>query len=142
MLRGPRTQPSKMNAAGGFTKEWHDLFADSAWIVARNVPRNLSHGDVAVIFSQFGEVVDVRFVYDKSGSFTGAAFVEYEDPRSAILATDNLVGMTLLGQAVYVGHAENKEVVAVPDESETYGEWFSRVHGGGATAARPTGTMS
>ena len=50
-----------------------------------------TEGDLAVVFSQFGEVVDVRFRRTgKQLEFTGKCYVRYEDPRSCILATDNM----------------------------------------------------
>jgi len=119
---------TKKNEDGSFSKEWHNLFQDSHWVVIRNLPRRLSEGDVAVVFSQFGEVVDVRFVRDSSNKFTGAAFIEYEDVRSPVIATDNMVGVSLHGQPIYVGHAELKEVVELRAEHGSYGEWFEQRH--------------
>lgn len=40
----------------------------------------LTEGDVAIVFSQYGEIVDLRLVRDKdTGKSRGFAFVCYED---------------------------------------------------------------
>ncbi len=57
----------------------------------RDQVQRWTEGDLAVVFSQFGEVVDVRFQrHTKSQEFTGKCFIRYQDPRSCILATDNM----------------------------------------------------
>lgn len=51
----------------------------------------LSEGDVATVFSQFGEVVDVRMVrHRKTGRPLGTAFVRFADFRSGIVAADEM----------------------------------------------------
>lgn len=54
--------------------------------------RTISEGDLIVIFSQFGEVVDVRLTrHPKTGAVVGGmAYLCFEDWRSAVLAADNM----------------------------------------------------
>ena len=67
----------------------------------------LTEGDVAVVFSQLGEVVDVHLPRDKkTGKPRGFAFVGYEDQRSTVLAVDNFNGAKLLGRTLRVDHCE------------------------------------
>ena len=62
------------------------------------LPYDLSEGDVIVIFSQFGEIVDVNMPRDKdTGKPKGFAFIAYEDQRSTVLAVDNLNGFEVRG---------------------------------------------
>lgn len=98
--------------SGPFTEEYHNLLGTSPWIfVKRLLPPlsasrssqppsalapsppspHLSEGDVATVFSQFGEVKDVRFVrHRQTGRFLGTAFIEFRDFRSAIIAADEM----------------------------------------------------
>ena len=40
----------------------------------------MSEGDIAIVFSQWGELVDVHLVRDKkTGKSKGFAFIAYED---------------------------------------------------------------
>ena len=85
----------KYNTADGgatYTDHHHSLFKASPWVVLKNVcNRQMTEGDIATVFSQFGEVIDVRFIrHGKSGGFLGRAFVKYDDCRSCILAADNM----------------------------------------------------
>lgn len=48
---------------------------------------------MVIVFSEFGEVVDIRLARDKeTGKSRGFAFLAYEDQRSTILAVDNFNG--------------------------------------------------
>ena len=40
----------------GTSASWHAKYANSAWVYAGNLPRELSEGDVICILSQYGEV--------------------------------------------------------------------------------------
>lgn len=53
----------------------------------------MNEGDIVIVFSQFGEIVDCRLLRNKkTGRSKGFAFVSYEDQRSTIVAVDNLNG--------------------------------------------------
>ena len=69
---------------------WHGQYKDSAYVYVGGLDVGLTEGDVAVVFSQLGEVVDVHLPRDKkTGKPRGFAFVGYEDQRSTVLAVDN-----------------------------------------------------
>jgi RNA-binding motif X-linked protein 2 len=65
----------------------------------------MNEGDIAIVFSEFGEIVDVNLVRDKvTGQSKGFAFLAYEDQRSTILAVDNFNGIDLCGRTIKVDH--------------------------------------
>ena len=50
----------------------------------------MNEGDIAIAFSQFGEIVDVHLVRDKiTGKSRGFCFLAFEDQRATVLAVDN-----------------------------------------------------
>ncbi|XP_037950176.1 RNA-binding motif protein, X-linked 2 isoform X2 [Teleopsis dalmanni] len=70
---------------------WHDLYADSAWIFVGGFSYSLSEGDLICVFSQYGEIVNIKLIRDKvTGKHKGFCFLCYEDQRSTVLAVDNL----------------------------------------------------
>jgi len=78
---------------------------DSAYVYVGGLPNDLSEGDVTVVFSQVGEVVDINMPRDKAtGKQRGFAFIAYEDQRSTVLAVDNFNGAKLLGRTLRVDH--------------------------------------
>uniref|UniRef100_A0A6V7QVP0 RRM domain-containing protein n=1 Tax=Ananas comosus var. bracteatus TaxID=296719 RepID=A0A6V7QVP0_ANACO len=97
---------------GGFRisdeASWHAEYKDSAYIFVGGIPFDLTEGDLLAVFAQYGEIVDVNLVRDKStGKSKGFAFLAYEDQRSTILAVDNLNGAKILGRIVRVDHVSN-----------------------------------
>ncbi|MCL4116685.1 UNVERIFIED_CONTAM: hypothetical protein GTU68_045488 [Idotea baltica] len=53
----------------------------------------MNEGDIAIVFSEFGEIVDIRLVRDKkTGKSKGFGFLAYENQRSTVLAVDNFNG--------------------------------------------------
>ncbi|KAJ0964365.1 hypothetical protein J5N97_029487 [Dioscorea zingiberensis] len=98
---------------------WHAKYKDSAYVFVAGIPFDLTEGDLLAVFSQYGVVVDVNLVRDKStGKSKGFAFVAYENQRSTILAVDNLNGAKLLGRIIRVDHVSNykKKEEEVEDE--------------------------
>lgn len=88
---------------------WHADYRDTAYIYIGGLPFDLTEGDVATIFSQFGEPVYVNLIRDKdSGKSKGFAFLKYEDQRSTDLAVDNLGGSTVMGRVLKVDHTRYK----------------------------------
>lgn len=68
----------------------------------------LTEGDVAIVFSQWGEPLDVNLVRDKSSGLSkGYCFLCYEDQKSTILAVDNANDMLLLGKRIKVDHVRD-----------------------------------
>ena len=61
-------------------RSWHSQYKHSAYVYVGGLPYDLSEGDLIVIFSQFGEIVDVHMPRDKdTGKPKGFAFICYED---------------------------------------------------------------
>ena len=86
-------------------KSWHAQYKDSAYVYVGGLPYDLSEGDIIVIFSQFGEIVDVNMPRDKdTGKSKGFAFIAYEDQRSTVLAVDNFNGAKVLGRTLRCDH--------------------------------------
>eukprot|EP00826_Nyctotherus_ovalis_P066842 TRINITY_DN9925_c0_g3_i1.p1 TRINITY_DN9925_c0_g3~~TRINITY_DN9925_c0_g3_i1.p1 ORF type:complete len:182 (-),score=68.24 TRINITY_DN9925_c0_g3_i1:155-700(-) len=66
----------------------------------------MNEGDVVVVFSQFGEVVDCHMGRNRdTGEPEGFCHLAYEDQRSTDLAVDNFNGTELCGSKIKVDHA-------------------------------------
>ncbi|KAK8891185.1 RNA-binding motif protein, X-linked 2 [Tritrichomonas musculus] len=90
-------------------QSFHNDFRDCPWIIVRGLSFSLSEGDIATIFEQYGTIVSMELVRDeKTGASRGTCLMAYEDPRSAVLAIDNLNGITLLGRTIAVDHQDFK----------------------------------
>lgn len=89
----------------------------------------MNEGDIVVVASQFGEVVDCRLARDrKTGKSLGFCFLAYEDQRSTVLAVDNLNGQNVCGREVMVDHVKQykipKQYMYLSDsESENHSEF-------------------
>ncbi|KAL7701903.1 RNA recognition motif(a.k.aRRM RBD or RNP domain) [Lotmaria passim] len=144
--------------SGPYTAEYHALLGATPWIMVRRLLSHaqseddgtpqLSEGDVATVFSQFGDVVDVRFVrHRKTGRFLGTAFVKFRDYRSGILASDELNSDFEKGELFFLSASqevaasgsdakgitvERCEEAVIPAlysaDVETYPQWLSRHH--------------
>lgn len=100
-------------------RSWHHQFKDSAYVYVGGLHLGLTEGDVVIMFSQFGEIVDVNLVRDKStGKSKGFAFVCFEDQRSTVLAVDNMNGFQLLGRTLRVDHVEKYKAPKRFDEQD------------------------
>jgi RNA-binding motif X-linked protein 2 len=87
---------------------WHEKYKHSAYVFVAGFAFEMTEGDLVVVFSQFGEVLDVNLARDKkTGKSRGFAFLAYEDQRSTVLAVDNMNGTKLLGRTLRVDHCEN-----------------------------------
>ncbi|UKZ71978.1 uncharacterized protein TrAtP1_012919 [Trichoderma atroviride] len=85
---------------------WHVDYRDTAFVYFGGLPYELSEGDIATIFSQFGEPVFLKLVRDKeTGKSKGFGWLKYEDQRSTDLAVDNLGGAEIGGRLLRVDHA-------------------------------------
>ncbi|KAG8447681.1 hypothetical protein GDO86_014983 [Hymenochirus boettgeri] len=77
-------------------------------IIYGGLPFELTEGDIICVFSQYGEIVNINLVRDKStGRSKGFCFLCYEDQRSTVLAVDNLNGIKLKGRTIRVDHVAN-----------------------------------
>ena len=116
--------PGKWNV----DKSWHAQYKDSAYVYVGGLPYDLSEGDIIVIFSQFGEIVDVNMPRDKdTGKPKGFAFIAYEDQRSTILAVDNFNGAKVLGRMLRCDHCAsfNEEQKKAYNVFEGWGGWLA-----------------
>ena len=90
---------------GSSSASWHATYANSAWVYIGGLEGVLTEGDIVCVFSQWGEIEDIALVRDEStGKSKGFCFLKYEDARSAILAVDNMNGVSLLGKVLRVDH--------------------------------------
>jgi hypothetical protein len=150
----------KFAADGVFTQAYHAVYKASPWVIVTGLPTTISEGDLAAVAAQYGRIVDVRL--DRSwhrvaedpnkprrfadGSFVGGrGFVAFEDPRSCVLATDNLQGIELAAknpalmphdaaappggssrppQKLRWDHCHEAQVPALPADVPTYAEWL------------------
>jgi len=56
---------------------WHKDY-DSAYIFIGGLNKSMNEGDIAIVFSEVGEIVDVNLARDKvTGKSRGFAFVAY-----------------------------------------------------------------
>ncbi|KAL7116154.1 hypothetical protein ACP275_04G225000 [Erythranthe tilingii] len=98
---------NKQESSLGISEDasWHANYKDSAYIYVGRIPSDFTEGDLAAIFAQFGEIVDVNLVrYKRTRKSKRIAFVAYEDQRSTILAVDNLNGAQISGRTIRVDH--------------------------------------
>uniref|UniRef100_A0A7S4R6P8 RRM domain-containing protein n=1 Tax=Alexandrium monilatum TaxID=311494 RepID=A0A7S4R6P8_9DINO len=100
-------------------RSWHHQFRHSAYIYIGGLHKKLTEGDIIIVFSQFGEIVDVNLVRDKqTGQSKGFAFVCYEDQRSTILAVDNMNGYQLVNMTLRVDHVDKYKAPKLLDDDE------------------------
>lgn len=67
----------------------------------------MNEGDIAIVFSQFGEISDLLLIRDqKTGKSKGYCFLCYEDQRSSVLAVDNFNNATICGRDIRVDHVK------------------------------------
>ena len=107
------------------TASWHYKYRDSSYIFISGFPKEVTEGDLVIVFSQYGEIVDCRIVRDKTtGKSKGFGYICYEDQRSTILAVDNLNGIKIGGKLILVDHVEEyrlpKEFEQSDDEENIY----------------------
>lgn len=90
---------------------WHHEYRDSAYVFVGGLSYRMNEGDLVIVFSQYGEVVDCRLARDpKTGRSRGFAFLAYEDQRSTVLAVDNLNGIELCGRTILVDHVRQYKI--------------------------------
>ncbi|CAA9987860.1 RNA-binding protein, putative [Plasmodium knowlesi strain H] len=99
---------AELKNIGNDQASWHDQYKDSSYIYIGNLDSRLTEGDIVIVFSQFGEPIDVNLVRDKeTGKSKGYCFLSYEDQRSTVLAVDNFNGYKLLDRPLVVDHILN-----------------------------------
>ena len=91
----------------GTKASWHSEFKNQAWVYIGGLSTELSEGDIICVFSQDGEVEDIKLMRDKyTGKSRGFCFLKYSDERSTILAVDNFNGTEILHSPLTVDHTE------------------------------------
>ncbi|KAL7853588.1 hypothetical protein AOLI_G00204320 [Acnodon oligacanthus] len=119
---------------------WHSEYKDSAWIFLGGLPYELTEGDIICVFSQYGEIVNVNLVRDKTtGKSKGFCFLCYEDQRSTILAVDNFNGIKIKGRTIRVDHVANYRP---PKDSEDIDEVTKRLREEGCAPKVPSASSS
>ena len=113
---------------GDEPSSWQYDYRGNACVYIGGLDVDLSEGDVLAVVSQWGSVVDMRLVRDRTtGASRGFCFVVYEDQRSTILCVTNLNGRELLGRTLSVDHADYKPPDPPSDsEDETYVQHLAR----------------
>jgi RNA recognition motif-containing protein len=78
-------------------------------IYVGNIPFSASEDDLRSMFSQYGEVISVKFINDReTGRFRGFGFVEMDD-AAAKEAVDALNGKEISGRALRVNEAQERQ---------------------------------
>lgn len=133
----PRPPTESANLRTEKSKNTHDTKNSLPHHVNSDPPSHLSEGDIATVFSQFGEVVDVRFVrHARTGRFLGTAFVCFADYRSGIAASNDMNSNDDSGElcvlysnpeapGIRVERCQEVEVPP-PFSDATYDQWLSR----------------
>lgn len=92
----------------GTPASWHQQYVDSAIIYIGGLSKSATEQQILSIFEQYGTIVHVNLIRDAAtGESKGFAFAQYVDPKSAVLAIDNLNGIELDGRTVRVDHVDN-----------------------------------
>jgi RNA-binding motif X-linked protein 2 len=94
-------------------------------VFVANLHYEMSEGDIAIVFSQFGEPVDVHLVRNKkTGKSRGFCFLAYEDQRSTTLAVDNFNAADICGRTLRVDHVKEfkppKEYLLIKDDDPDF----------------------
>ncbi|CEL93729.1 unnamed protein product [Vitrella brassicaformis CCMP3155] len=98
---------------------WHHKYKNSSYVFIGGLDYGLTEGDVVMVFSQWGEPIDINLVRDKkTGKSKGFAFLAYEDQRSTVLAVDNGNGMELLHRKLRVDHVSSYRAPDKYDEND------------------------
>ena len=71
------------------------------------ISKELNEGDIIVVFSQYGEVIDIEMPWNEDGNeHFGYCLLTYKDPRSCVLAIDNFNGIELNGNILLINHSK------------------------------------
>lgn len=101
------------------SRSWHHQYRHSAYIYVGGLHPGLTEGDIVIVFSQFGEIVDCHMVRDKTtGKSKGFAYICYDDQRSTNLAVDNMSGFQMLKRTIRVDHCEKFKAPKQFDEND------------------------
>jgi RNA-binding motif X-linked protein 2 len=100
----------ELSSSVPLSASWHAPYLESKtnqYIFISGLHPDLTEGDVLIVFSQCGELIDCNLVRDRNtGKSRGFAFVAYANPLSTVLAIDNFNGVKLLDRVLRVDHAD------------------------------------
>ena len=114
-----RLNEEELNFNISESASWHYKYRDSSYIFICGFPKEVTEGDLVIVFSQFGEIVDCHIVRDKEiGKSKGFGYICYEDQRSTILAVDNLNGIKIGGKFILVDHVEEYKLPKEFEQSD------------------------
>lgn len=121
-------------------KSWHHQFKHSAYIYVGGLHPGFTEGDVVIVFSQFGEIVDCNLIRDaQTGKPKGFAYICYEDQRSTVLAVDNMNGAQILKRTLRVDHVDKYKAPKEFDENDLDAEGDPKLLEYNATGAEGKG---
>ena len=114
-----RLSEQELALASTYESSWHYRYRSNDEIYVGGIADELNEGDMIVVFSQYGRIVDIHMPWNADGDeHQGWCFLKYEDPRSCVLAVDNLNGIELNGKTLLwvsrvltprVDHSESNE---------------------------------
>lgn len=86
---------------------WHNDFKNQLYIFISGISEKLTELDILKVFSQYGNIVDLFFIYDyKKKIRRNSCFLKYSTFESCVLAIDNLDNYMLLGKGLKVSHTK------------------------------------
>ncbi|XBW38534.1 hypothetical protein QEN19_004122 [Hanseniaspora menglaensis] len=104
--------PSEKELELGITRlkdSWHYDFKDHLYVFITGIDEKLTELDVLKVFSQYGNIVDLFFIYDyKKKIKKSSCVLQYDTFESCVLAVDNLNNYKLLDRWIKVSHTKCK----------------------------------
>ncbi|KAG9392383.1 RNA recognition motif containing protein [Carpediemonas membranifera] len=101
----PRYDEEYPDLTASLEVSYHYKHRQSNWVFVGGINRALTEGDLMVVFSQMGEIMDIELARTESGHSKGYCFIEYVTFPSAVLAVDNLNGIILADKKIGVTHS-------------------------------------
>ena len=93
-----------------YEESWHWKYRENNEIYISGISKELNEGDIIVVFSQYGEVIDIEMPWNEDGNeHFGYCLLTYKDPRSCVLAIDNFNGIELNGSILLINHSKKFE---------------------------------
>lgn len=116
--------PSEKELELGILKlrdSWHNDFKNQLYIFITGVDERITELDILKIFSQYGNILDLFFIYDyKRKVRKNSCVLKYSSFESCVLAVDNLNNYKILDKWLKVSHAKGKHPES--QEFRTYHE--------------------
>ncbi len=74
-------------------------------IFVGNLPFNLTKNELIELFGKFGEITNVRMMFDSQGRFRGIAYVEFADDSHAKDAISQMNGVEVMSRSMKVDYS-------------------------------------